>query len=132
QISAGSFGAMPAPAGQLLNATITAQSLLQTPEDFESIVLRADTDGGLVLLRDVARAELGAENYEISSYFDGKPATGMAIQLASGANALATANLVTAKVEELSENFPAGISYVIPYDTTPFVLLSIEAVIHTL
>lgn len=132
QISAGAFGAMPAPPGQLLNATITAQSLLQTPEDFESIVLRADTDGGMVLLRDVARAELGTENYEISSFFNGKPSTGMAIQLASGANALETANLVKAKIEELSHNLPAGVSYVIPYDTTPFVLISIEAVIHTL
>lgn len=132
QISAGSFGAMPAPPGQLLNATITAQSLLKTPDDFESIVLRADTDGGMVLLRDVARAELGAENYEISSFFDGKPASGMAIQLASGANALETSDLVKAKIDELSQNFPAGVSYVIPYDTTPFVLLSIEAVIITL
>ncbi|WP_435171118.1 efflux RND transporter permease subunit [Falsirhodobacter sp. 1013] len=132
QISAGSFGAAPAPAGQLLNATITAQSLLKTPEDFESIVLRADTDGGLVLLRDVARAELGSENYEISSFMNGKPASGLAVQLASGANALDTAELVKAKTEELSANLPAGVSYVVPYDTTPFVSLSIEAVLHTL
>ncbi|WP_266064459.1 efflux RND transporter permease subunit [Brucella intermedia] len=132
QISAGSFGAMPAPEGQLLNATVTAQSLLKTPADFERIVLRADTDGGLVLLRDVARVELGTENYEITSFFDGKPASGMAIQLASGANALETATLVKAKVAELAEYLPAGVSYVVPYDTTPFVSLSIEAVIHTL
>ncbi len=132
QISAGSFGAMPAPEGQLLNASITAQSLLKTPEDFERIVLRADTDGGMVLLRDVARAELGTENYEIASFFDGKPASGMAVQLASGANALETANLVKARVEQLAQTLPAGVSYVIPYDTTPFVLISIESVIHTL
>ncbi len=132
QISAGSFGAMPAPEGQQLNATVTAQSLLKTPEDFERIVLRADTDGGLVLLRDVARAELGSENYEISSFYNGKPAAGMAIQLASGANALETAELIKAKVADLAEFLPAGVSYVIPYDTTPFVSLSIEAVIHTL
>ncbi|WP_413875762.1 efflux RND transporter permease subunit [Albidovulum sp.] len=132
QISAGAFGAQPAAPGQLLNATITAQSLLKTPEDFESIILRADTDGGMVLLRDVARAELGTQNYEISSFFNGKPASGMAIQLASGANALETANLVKAKMTELEANFPAGISYVIPYDTTPFVKISIEAVIATL
>lgn len=132
QISAGSFGAMPAPEGQLLNATVTAQSLLKTPEDFERIVLRADTDGGLVLLRDVARVELGTENYEISSFYDSKPASGMAIQLASGANALETATLVKAKIAELAEYLPAGVSYVVPYDTTPFVSLSIEAVIHTL
>ncbi len=132
QISAGSFGAMPAPAGQMLNATITAQSLLKTPEDFERIVLRADTDGGLVLLRDVARAELGTENYEIASYYNTKPASGMAVQLASGANALETAKIVKAKVEELAKTLPAGVSYVIPYDTTPFVLISIEAVVQTL
>ena len=132
QISAGAFGAMPAPEGQLLNATITAQSLLKTPEDFERIVLRADTDGGLVLLRDVARAELGTENYEIASFYNGKPAAGVAVQLASGANALETSNLVKAKIEELAKFFPAGVSYVVPYDTTPFVLLSIEAVLHTL
>ncbi|HBX91588.1 MAG TPA: hydrophobe/amphiphile efflux-1 family RND transporter [Hyphomonas sp.] len=132
QIAAGSFGAMPAPPGQLLNATITAQSLLRTPADFESIVVRADTDGGMVLLSDVARAELGAETYEILSNYNGKPASGMAIQLASGANALATAEVVKAKVEELAANFPEGISYIIPYDTTPFVLISIEAVIYTL
>ncbi|KXJ54796.1 MAG: multidrug transporter [Thalassospira sp. Nap_22] len=132
QISAGSFGAMPAPKGQLLNATITAQTLLRTPEDFERIVLRTDTDGGMVLLRDVARAELGTENYEITSFFNGQPSTGMAVQLASGANALETADLVKAKVAELASQFPAGVSYTIPYDTTPFVLLSIEAVVATL
>ncbi|MFC0342043.1 efflux RND transporter permease subunit [Paracoccus niistensis] len=132
QISAGAFGAMPAPEGQQLNATITAQSLLRTPEDFERIVLRADVDGGLVLLRDVARTELGSENYEIEAFFNGQPASGMAIQLASGANALETSELVKARLAQLAETMPAGVEYVIPYDTTPFVLLSIEAVIHTL
>ena len=132
QISAGSFGSMPAPEGQQLNATITAQSLLKTPEDFERIVLRADTDGGLVLLRDVARAELGTENYEIAGFYNGKPAAALAVQLASGANALETAELVNARIKELARDFPAGVSYVVPYDTTPFVLISIEAVIETL
>lgn len=132
QISAGAFGAQPAPEGQLLNATITAQSLLKTPQDFERIVLRADTDGGMVLLRDVARVELGAENYEVSAYYDGAPSAGMAIQLASGANALDTATLVKARLDEIAPYFPAGMSYVIPYDTTPFVTISIEAVVHTL
>ncbi|KGJ05618.1 multidrug efflux pump [Paracoccus halophilus] len=132
QISAGSFGSMPAPKGQLLNATVTAQSLLKTPEDFERIVLRTDTDGGMVLLRDVARAELGTENYEITGFYNGKPASGMAIQLASGANALATAELVKEKMEQLAESLPAGVSYVVPYDTTPFVEISIEAVVDTL
>ncbi|MEF2074543.1 efflux RND transporter permease subunit [Consotaella aegiceratis] len=132
QISAGSFGAAPAPEGQLLNATVTAQSLLKTPDDFERIVLRADTDGGLVLLRDVARAELGTVNYEITGFYNGKESSGMAIQLASGANALDTADLVNAKIEELAQFLPAGVSYVVPYDTTPFVRISIEEVIHTL
>ena len=132
QISAGAFGAQPAPAGQLLNATITAQSLLKTPQDFERIVLRADTDGGMVLLRDVARVELGAESYDIAAYFDGAPSAGMAIQLASGANALDTAKLVKDRLAEVAPFFPEGMSYVIPYDTTPFVTISIEAVVHTL
>ncbi|WP_415393522.1 efflux RND transporter permease subunit [Paracoccus sp. SJTW-4] len=132
QISAGAFGAMPAPPGQQLNATITAQSLLRTPEDFERIVLRADTDGGLVLLRDVARAELGSENYEIAGTYNGLPSSGMAIQLASGANALDTSKLVKDKLDELAQFLPAGMEYVIPYDTTPFVLISIEAVVKTL
>jgi len=132
QISAGSFGANPAPAGQALNATVTAQSLLKTPADFESVVLRAETDGGLVLLRDVARAELGSENYEINTYFDGKNASGMALQLASGANALETADLVKAQLAQISETMPDGLRYIIAYDTAPFVSLSIEAVIHTL
>ncbi|HEY0212720.1 MAG TPA: efflux RND transporter permease subunit [Paenirhodobacter sp.] len=132
QISAGAFGSQPAPEGQLLNASITAQSLLQTPQDFERVVLRADTDGGLVLLRDVARVELGAETYEIQAFYDGAAAAGMAIQLASGANALDTAELVTKRLEELRPYFPSGMEYVIPYDTTPFVTISIDAVIHTL
>ncbi len=132
QISAGAFGSQPAPEGQRLNATITAQSLLKTPEDFERIVLRADTDGGMVLLRDVARVELGAEGYEVSAFYNGAPSAGMAIQLASGANALDTAALVKARLEELKPYLPSGMSYVIPYDTTPFVTISIGAVVDTL
>jgi len=94
QISAGAFGTLPAPAGQQLNATITAQSLLTTPEDFENIVLRSETDGGLVLLQDVARVEVGAENYATIARFNGNPSSGLALQLASGANALETAERV--------------------------------------
>lgn len=132
QISAGSFGAMPSPQGQLLNATVTAQSLLKTPEDFERIVVRANQDGGLVLLRDVARVELGGESYEIAGFYNGVPSAGLAIQLASGANALDTANDIKARLAELKPYFPADVDYVIPYDTTPFVTISIEAVVHTL
>jgi HAE1 family hydrophobic/amphiphilic exporter-1/multidrug efflux pump len=132
QVSAGSFGSLPSPEGQQLNATITAQSLLQSPEDFEQIVLRAETDGGLVLLRDVARVEIGAENYTTIAKYNRQPSSGMAIQLASGANALQVSDAVRAKIEELSEFFPEGVEYTIPYDTTPFVRISIEEVIKTL
>jgi len=132
QVSAGAFGSLPAPEGQALNATITAQSLLSTPEDFEQIVVRAETDGGLVLLRDVARVEIGAENYATSAYYNGSPTAGMAIQLASGANALDTADSIKHRLEEVSAFFPDGVDYVIPYDTTPFVEISIEEVVKTL
>ncbi|SNR50330.1 efflux RND transporter permease subunit [Puniceibacterium sediminis] len=132
QISAGSFGSRPAVEGQQLNATITAQSLLRTPEDFRQIVLRAETDGGLVLLNDVARIEIGAENYNTISRFNGAPASGMAISLAPGANALDTADAVKARIDEFAQIFPEGIDYVIPFDTTPFVTISIEEVVKTL
>jgi HAE1 family hydrophobic/amphiphilic exporter-1/multidrug efflux pump len=132
QISAGQFGALPAAPGQQLNATVTAQSLLSTPEDFEQIVIRAETDGGLVLLRDVARVEIGAENYATISRFNGQPASGMAIRLASGANALDTAERVKARLDELQAFFPEGVVYNIPYDTTPFITISIDEVVKTL
>ncbi|MEO9528042.1 efflux RND transporter permease subunit [Roseibium sp.] len=132
QVSAGSFGSLPALDGQALNATITAQSLLSTPEDFEQIVVRAETDGGLVLLRDVARVEIGAESYTTAARYNGKPTAGMAIQLATGANALDTAERVKAKLEDVSAFFPEGVEYVVPYDTTPFVQISIEEVVTTL
>jgi len=132
QISAGSFGDLPAVQNQQLNATITAQSLLQTPDDFEQIVLRAETDGGLVLLKDVARVEIGAESYQTIARYNRQPAAGMAISLASGANALATADAVRARTEEFAKFFPEGIEYVIPYDTSPFVRISIEEVVKTL
>lgn len=132
QISAGAFGSRPAVDGQMLNATITAQSLLRTPEDFEQIVLRAATDGGLVLLKDVARVEIGAENYSTIGRFSRDPSAGMAIRLASGANALDTARLVKERIEQLSAFFPEGVEYVIPYDTTPFVEISIKEVVKTL
>ncbi|MFC3568631.1 efflux RND transporter permease subunit [Paracoccus simplex] len=132
QISAGAFGSRPAPTGQMLNATITAQSLLSTPEDFEQIVLRAEADGGLILLKDVARVEIGAEDYMTDARYNGQPASGLAISLASGANALDTADRVKARMEEFARFFPEGMEYVIPFDTTPFVLISIEEVVKTL
>ena len=132
QISAGAFGSRPAVEGQMLNATITAQSLLRTPEDFRQIVLRAETDGGLVLVNDVARVEIGAESYATVSRYNRNPSAGLAISLAPGANALDTAKLVEDRLEELAAFFPEGVDYVIPFDTTPFVQISIEEVIKTL
>ncbi|MEQ8965499.1 MAG: efflux RND transporter permease subunit [Azospirillaceae bacterium] len=132
QISAGSFGARPAVDGQQLNATITAQSLLRTPEDFRQIVLRAETDGGLVLLGDVARVEIGAQDYATISRYNRDPTAGMAISLAPGANALETGNAVKARLDELAQFFPEGMDYVVPYDTTPFVVISIKEVVKTL
>ncbi|MBE3639029.1 efflux RND transporter permease subunit [Mangrovicoccus algicola] len=132
QISAGAFGTRPAPDGQMLNATITAQSLLSTPEDFRQIVLRAETDGGLVLLDDVATVEIGAESYATIARYNRGPASGLAVSLAPGANALDTATLVKERVEEFARFFPEGMEYVIPYDTTPFVKISIKEVVKTL
>ena len=132
QISAGAFGARPAVSDQQLTATITAQSLLTTPEDFRQIVLRAETDGGLVLLNDVARVEIGAENYNAISRFNRAPSSGMAVSLAPGANALDTAAAVKARLDDLAQFFPEGVRYVVPYDTTPFVAISIEEVVKTL
>lgn len=132
QVSAGQLGGTPSVAGQQLNATVTSQSRLQTAEEFEDIIIKADTSGAQVFLKDVARVELGAESYSVESFYNGKPAAGIGIQLATGANALETAEGVRAKVEELSAFFPAGLNVVFPYDTTPFVEKSIEGVVHTL
>ena len=132
QVSAGQLGGLPSVQGQQLNATISALGRLQTPEQFDAILLRTNPQGGNVYLRDVARSELGSESYGMQARFNGKPASGIAVRLAAGANALSTATAVRAKVEELSHYFPAGISYVVPYDTTPFVKISIEEVVYTL
>ncbi|RVV99953.1 efflux RND transporter permease subunit [Mesobaculum littorinae] len=132
QISAGAFGNRPTDEGQMLNATITAQSLLSTPEDFRQIVLRAQSDGALVLLGDVARVEIGSESYNFESRFNGSPSSGMAISLAAGANALDVSEEVRHRIDEFAEFFPEGVEYVVPYDTTPFVEISIEEVLHTL
>ncbi|MCB4809955.1 efflux RND transporter permease subunit [Methylovorus menthalis] len=132
QVSAGQIGGMPASQGQELNATVTAQSRLQTPEQFGDILLKSTTDGAAVRLRDVARIELGGESYDVVARYNGKPATGLAIKLATGANALDTAEAVKAKLAELQPLFPQGMKAVVPYDTTPFVKVSIEEVIKTL
>jgi multidrug efflux pump len=132
QVSAGQFGGTPAVPGQQLNATVTARTLLQTTEQFDNIILRTNTDGSTVKLRDVATAKVGTENYDIQSFYQGKPVGGMAIRLAAGANALETANRSKAKMTELSRYFPGGVKVVYPYDTTPFVKISIEEVVKTL
>ncbi|WP_439815902.1 efflux RND transporter permease subunit [Zavarzinia sp. CC-PAN008] len=132
QVSAGEVGARPALPGQMLNATVTALSRLQTAEEFENIILRSDTSGATVRLRDVARVELGAENYGTTSRFNGHPSAGIAVQLASGANALSVADLVKARVAELEPTFPEGYVVAYPIDSTEFVRISIEEVIKTL
>ena len=132
QISAGQLGGTPSVEGQQLNATISALGRLQTKEEFGQVLLKTNTQGSNVYLRDVARIELGAESYGVVGRYNGKPAAALAIRLASGANALATATAVKDKVKELSKFFPEGVSYDIPYDTTPFVKISIEEVVYTL
>ncbi|CAM5761984.1 multidrug efflux RND transporter permease subunit [Labrys miyagiensis] len=132
QVSAGQLGALPARKGQQLNATVTARSRLQTPEQFRNIILKSTTDGSLVRLNDVARVELGAESYTNTSSYNGMPAAGLAIKLATGANAISTAEAVQATIARLEGTFPQGVKVVYPYDTTPFVKLSIEEVVKTL
>ena len=132
QLSAGEIGGQPTVADQALNATVTAQSYLQTPDQFKAILLKSQPDGSAVRLSDVARVELGAENYSVTSLFNGRPAAGIAIKLAPGANALDTADAVKKKAIELSANFPSGIALAFPVDNTQFVRLSINDVIKTL
>ena len=132
QVSAGQLGGTPAVPGQGFTATITAQSRLQTVEQFEAILLRTSAEGGEVRLRDVARIEIGAENYGTVARFNGRPASGLGIRLASGANAIETGAAVRAALEDMSRYFPEGVEVVVPYDTTPFVALSIKSVVMTL
>ena len=132
QISAGQLGGTPAVAGQQLNATITAQTRLQTPAQFGQIILKTTAGGATVRLKDVARIELGSENYGTLARFNTKPATGIAIKMSTGANALDTAVAVNAKIAELSKFFPPGMKAVVAYDTTPYVKISIEEVVKTL
>ena len=132
QVSAGQVGSLPTQDGQALNAVITAQSRLKTPEEFRQIILRSNPDGSVVYLSDVARVEKGSENYSFQARFNGKQAAGFAIKLAPGANALDTVTAVKDKMEELSARFPPDVKLAYPLDTTPFVRLSIEQVVHTL
>ncbi len=132
QVSAGQLGGLPAVEGQRLTATITAQTRLQTAEQFRGILLRVNPDGSQVRIGDVARIELAGETSEIETYINGNPSSGIGVRLAAGANALETASRVRARVDELSKFFPPGLKVVYPLDTTPFVRLSIEEVVKTL
>ena len=132
QVSAGELGGTPAIPGQQISATISAQSRLQTPEQFGAILLRVNTDGSTLRLRDVARIELGSESYSVRSRFNGKPAAGLGIMQQSGANALETAAAVRARLAELEAHFPPGLHLAVPHDTTPVVKESIRGVVITL
>ncbi|EHC9833685.1 efflux RND transporter permease subunit [Salmonella enterica] len=132
QIAAGQLGGTPALPGQQLNTSIIAQTRLKDPEEFGKVTLRVNTDGSVVHLKDVARIELGGENYNVVARINGKPASGLGIKLATGANALDTATAIKAKLAELQPFFPQGMKVVYPYDTTPFVKISIHEVVKTL
>ncbi|EAA3296906.1 MULTISPECIES: efflux RND transporter permease subunit [Salmonella] len=132
QIAAGQLGGTPALPGQQLNASIIAQTRLKDPEEFGKVTLRVNTDGSVVHLKDVARIELGGENYNVVARINGKPASGLGIKLATGANVLDTATAIKAKLAELQPFFPQGMKVVYPYDTTPFVKISIHEVVKTL
>jgi hydrophobe/amphiphile efflux-1 (HAE1) family protein len=132
EVSAGQFGGAPAVEGQRMNASIVVQSMLKTPEEFASIPLRTNPDGSIVRIGDVGRTDLGSELYDIQVFHNGRPAAGLAIRQMAGANALDTAAAVKKKMAEMSRYFPAGMKVVYPYDTTPFVSVSIHEVVKTL
>src|SRR5512138_1997690 len=132
EISAGQFGGAPSVPGQRLNVSIIVQSMLKTPEEFAAVPVRINPDGSVIRIRDVGRAELGTDAYDIEAFYNGKPSAGMAIRMAAGANALDTADAVKAKMADLSRYFPHGMKVVYPYDTTPFVKVAINEVVKTL
>jgi hydrophobe/amphiphile efflux-1 (HAE1) family protein len=132
QISAGQIGQLPSSKEQELNATVSVQSRLQTPEQFGAIRLRSTQGGAVVRLRDVARVQLGAEIYGFDTQYNGHPASGFGVRLATGANALDTVDAVKSEIERIAKGFPADVKVVYPYDSTPFVRLSVKQVIHTL
>ncbi|MDB5688944.1 MAG: hydrophobe/amphiphile efflux family protein [Sphingomonas bacterium] len=132
QVAAGQIGGQPAPPGQMLNAVVTARSRLTSPDQFKRIIVKTQQDGSKVLLENVARVELGSENYTVVSRLNGHPGAGIAVQLAPGGDALKTAKLVRDEVEQQSRSFPAGLRYAFPNDSTAFIRLSVEEVIKTL
>ncbi|WP_312743426.1 multidrug efflux RND transporter permease subunit AcrB [Cedecea neteri] len=132
QVAAGQLGGTPPVKGQQLNASIIAQTRLKSAEEFSKILMKVNQDGSRVLLKDVAKVELGGESYDVIARYNGQPAAGLGVKLATGANALDTAEAVRATVEKLQPYFPAGLKVVYPYDTTPFVKISINEVVKTL
>lgn len=132
QFAAGSIGAEPNSTNQPFTYSVTTSGRLKTAKEFENIILRTQDNGGLLRLKDVARVELGSQAYNFNATFDGKPTVPMGIFLQPGANALEVSELIDARMQELADNFPQGLNYAIPYDTTEFVKLSIEKVIYTL
>lgn len=132
QVAVGDLGGTPSTAGTQVNASMMAQTKMSSPEQFAQILLKVNSDGSQIRLRDVARVEIGGETYDSLTTFNGMPASGMAIMLATGANALDTAKAVRDKLADLQPYFPAGVSVVYPYDTTTFIKISIEEVAHTL
>ncbi|NDO79263.1 hydrophobe/amphiphile efflux-1 family RND transporter [Citrobacter sp. NCU1] len=132
QVAAGQLGGTPPVKGQQLNASIIAQTRLTSADEFSKILLKVNQDGSQVRLRDVAKVELGGENYDIVAKFNGKPASGLGIKLATGANALDTAAAIRAELKKMEPFFPSGLKIVYPYDTTPFVKISIHEVVKTL
>ncbi|MCE1414694.1 multidrug efflux RND transporter permease subunit AcrB [Enterobacter hormaechei] len=132
QVAAGQLGGTPPVKGQQLNASIIAQTRLTSADEFSKILLKVNQDGSQVRLRDVAKVELGGENYDVIAKFNGKPASGLGIKLATGANALDTATAIRAELKKMEPFFPSGLKIVYPYDTTPFVKISIHEVVKTL
>ncbi|GLQ89343.1 multidrug efflux RND transporter permease subunit [Dyella flagellata] len=132
QFAAGSLGADPATSGQGFTATVSAEGLFSTPAQFGNIILRANSDGTVVRMKDVARIEFGPQTYGFTSTWTGQPVGGFGVQLLPGANALNVAEAVRAKMDELSKDFPQGVTWFAPYDSTPFVRVSIDEVVHTL
>ncbi|APZ98091.1 multidrug efflux RND transporter permease [Sphingopyxis sp. QXT-31] len=128
EVAAGEVGGLPSSAGQMLNATVTAQSRLQTVPEFENIVLKTLPDGSTVRIKDVARVEIGAESYAVVSRINGHPGAGMSISLSPGSDALETAERVKARMEELAADFPDGLTYSYANDSTEFIKLSVSEV----
>ncbi|AZC18136.1 efflux RND transporter permease subunit [Pseudomonas sp. CMR5c] len=132
QVPAGSIGDLPGPSSQEITATVLVKGQLSNPDEFADIVLKANPDGSTVRIGDVARVEVGSQEYQFGTRLNGKQSTAVGVQLSPGANALNTATLIRAKMDELSRYFPAGVEYKIPYDTSPFVKVSITKVLYTL